>query len=216
MNNSDTIFQNLIHVGAVFYLICFLFQNQIKLRCFAIAGDIAYSAYFYGASEQPLWSAMFWSCTYIAINIVMILLLVNDSREGKLSDNELKLYRSMSTLSPGEFRKLVALGKWHRTESDIALTKEGENISQLHYVLEGEVAIEKSGRKIEVKPEVFIGEIAYLLHKPATATVIVKSGSLYMSWTHAALENCFAKQEGLKNALSTLLSADLAMKVARA
>ena len=214
MFQSDAIFQNLIHVGAIFYLICFMFRNQIMLRCFAITGDIAYSAYFYGASEQPLWSAMFWSCTYIAINIVMILLLLNDSREGKLSDDELKLYRSMGTLTPGEFRKLVALGKWHKAESDIALTKEGEEISQLHYVLEGEIAIEKAGRKIEVKPEIFIGEIAYLLNKPATATVIVKSGSLYMSWTHAALANCFKKQEGLKSALSTLLSSDLAMKVA--
>jgi Cyclic nucleotide-binding domain len=212
---SQDFFQNLIHVGALFYLVCFLFRNQILLRCFAILGDMAYTAYYFGAADQPLWNAMFWSGTNIMINIFMILLIWNDGRARSLTDNELKLYRSMNALTPGEFRKLTAIGKWRTATEDIALTKEGENLSELYYILEGEVDIEKSGRKIEVKPELFIGEIAYLLKKPATATVTLKKGSLYIAWPHATLTKTFAKQESLKNALSTLLSADLATKVAR-
>jgi hypothetical protein len=215
MTLTQEFYQELIHIGAILYLVCFLFRNQILLRCFAVAGDLAYTAYYYGVSAHPLWDAMFWSSTNIVVNIVMLFLLINEGRQGRLGDNELKLYRSLNALTPGEFRRLTALGKWKTASENTTLTVEGQVLSRLYYILEGEVDIEKSGRQIEVKPELFIGEIAYLLQKPATATVKLKPGALFIEWEHAALQKAFAKQEGLKHALSALLSTDLAGKVAR-
>lgn len=212
---SQQFSQELIHIGAILYLVCFLFRNQILLRCFAIAGDMAYTAYFYGVNEQPLWNAMFWSSTNIVINSIMIMVLMNEHRHGKLADNDLKLYRSLNSLTPGEFRKLSALGKWKTAAEVTLLTTEGEALDRLYYVLEGEVNMEKSGRRIEVKSELFIGEIAFLLNKPATATVKLKPGALYVEWSHAVLRKAFEKQAGLKHALGALLSTDLAGKVAR-
>lgn len=213
---TQEFYQALIHIGAILYLVCFLFRNQIMLRCFAVAGDVAYTAYYYGVSSQPLWEAMFWSSTNIAVNCVMLFILYTESRQGSLGDNELKLYRSLNALTPGEFRRLAALGKWKTATEEMVLTTEGQDLSRLYYILEGEVDIEKSGRKIEVKPELFIGEIAYLLQKPASATVKLKTGSLFIEWEHAVLKKAFAKQESLKHALGALLSSDLAGKVARA
>jgi hypothetical protein len=208
-------YSNLIHLGAILYLVCFLFRNQIHLRLFAIMGDLVYTAYYFGVASHPLWEAMVWSVLNMGVNAVMIAMIINDNRETKLGDNELRLYRNLASLSPGEFRKLMALGKWHTATENIVLTNEGQSLDQLYYVLEGEVDIEKSGRKIEVKPELFIGEIAYLLRKPASATVAIKKGALYVAWSHTALEKAITKQDALKNALNTLLSADLATKVAR-
>ncbi len=70
----------LVHVGAVLYLVCFVFRNQIWLRSFAIAGDLFYMAYYYLAAEQPLWEAILWSIPAIVINVFMIYLILNDSR----------------------------------------------------------------------------------------------------------------------------------------
>ena len=213
---TQEFYQSLIHIGAILYLVCFLFRNQILLRCFAVAGDIAYTTYYYGVSSQPLWEAMFWSSTNILVNGVMLYILYSETKQGRLGDNELKLYRSLNGLTPGEFRRLIALGKWQTATGETVVTTEGQNLTKLFYILEGEVDIEKSGRKIEVKPELFIGEIAYLLQKPATATVKLKTGSLFIEWEHAVLQKAFQKQEGLKHALRALLSTDLAGKVARA
>lgn len=213
---SQQVFDNLIHVGALLYLICFLFRNQILLRMFAVAGDFAYLLFYYGVAEQPLWNAIYWCSLNLIVNFFMIGLLIHDKRELRLDDNGLKLYRNLSSLTPGEFRKLVSAGQWKLATADTVLTTEGQALNQLYYVLEGDIDIQKAGRKIDVNPGIFIGEIAYLLQKPATATVTAKAGSTYIVWNHASLVKSFEKNEGLKHALGALLSSDLAMKVSRA
>lgn len=59
MFETKFLFENMVHLGAVLYLICFLFRDQVILRSFAIAGDFAYTAFYFGATDQPLWQAMF-------------------------------------------------------------------------------------------------------------------------------------------------------------
>jgi Popeye protein conserved region len=212
---SQTYYAYLIHLGAVLYLICFLFRNQIHLRIFAMLGDVVYTAYYFGVTGHPLWEAMIWSTLNMTVNAVMIGVLLNDKRETKLGDNELKLYRNLTSLSPGEFRKLVGLGKWSVASQTETLTHEGQILDKLFYVLEGGLDIIKSGRAIQVNPGLFIGEIGYLLRKPATATVSVKPGTIYIAWPHVELSKAFEKHESLKHALGALLSSDLAEKVAR-
>lgn len=208
--------QHLIHVGAVLYLICFLFRDQIALRTFAIAGDFAYMAYYFTASSSPLWEAIFWIIPNMGINIVMIFLILRDRRMTVLSDDEMSLFQNLRGLSPGQFRRLMKLGKWRTLEEPVALTQEGQSLDQLHYVLKGDVEVDKSGRKIRVDPAVFIGELAYLRGKPATATVTAGREAVVVSWSHQDLRRAIAKDNDLSQSLATLLNADLAEKVARA
>lgn len=216
MPGFEAMAQHLIHVGAVLYLICFLFRDQIALRTFAIAGDFAYMAYYYSASSSPLWEAIFWIIPNMGINIVMIALILRDRRMTSLSDHEMTLFQNLRGLTPGQFRRLMKLGRWERLEEGRAITKEGQLLDRLYYVLDGGVEVNKSGRAIDVDPAVFIGELAYLRDKPATATVTVKPRAVLVSWAHAELRRACDKDGELKNALLTLLNSDLAEKVARA
>jgi hypothetical protein len=215
MSYFDSMFQHLVHVGALLYLICFLFRDQVALRTFAIAGDAAYTAY-YTVAERPLWEAMVWTCLNIVINLVMITILLRDKRMTALSDDEMSLFQNLKGLNPGQFRRLMKLGQWQRLEEPQQLTHEGAALDRLYYVLQGNVEVDKGGRNIRVEPAVFIGELAYLRKKPATATVTAGAGALVVSWSHADLARMTAKDEGLNFALATLLNADLAEKVARA
>jgi Popeye protein conserved region len=214
MDIQDT-YPYLIHLGAILYLVCFLFRNQILLRSFAIAGDFAYTAYYFVAAEKPLWDAIFWNIPNIVINVVMITLILRDSKSTGFSDNELLLFRKLGSMKPGEFRKLIKLAKWHKADVETTLSKEGAAQDTLHYILNGLVDIEKSGRKVDASDGVFIGEIAFLKNQPATATVKVAAGAHYVTWQRADLEKVQAKDDGLKNALQAMLNADLANKVAR-
>jgi Cyclic nucleotide-binding domain len=207
---------HLIHLGALLYLICFLFRDQVLLRTFAILGDLAYTAFYFTAANEPLWSAIAWIIPNISINIVMIFLILRDRHMLPLSDDEMSLFQNLRGLNPGQFRRLIRLGKWQSIDADTVLTREGENLDRLFYVLKGDVEVDKGGRLIKVEPAVFIGELAYLRKKPATATVRAKAGAVFVSWPHAALENVTRKDEGLAAVLGKLLSNDLAEKVARA
>ncbi len=215
MNSFGDIFPYLVHLGAILYLVCFLFRDQILLRSFAIAGDFAYMAYYFTVADQPLWGAIFWNIPNIGINLAMIYLIMRDSRTTSFTDDELNLYRSMGTMAPGDFRKLVKLGTWQRASMTTELTREGQPLDHLHYILEGAIDIEKANRKVVVKPPLFIGEIAFLKNAPATATVKALPGTLYMTWTHAALTKAQAKHDSLKTAMAAALNTDLAGKLAR-
>ncbi len=214
MNIVEFMTQNLVHVAAVFTLLCFLFRDQIKLRVFAAIGDFLLSIYYFIAFPVPLWNPMVWSVMNVVINTVMILLIIRDGREGSMSDDELSLFRNLDALTPGQFRKLAKRGKWHRATETVTLTETGNTLEQMFYILEGKVAISKAKRKLSVEPKLFIGELAFLRKRPATATVTVPEGALYMSWTHAELEALFQRDEELRTAMHLLLGRDVAEKMA--
>jgi Popeye protein conserved region len=204
----------LVHVAAVFTLCCYLFRDQIRLRIFAALGDTLLIAYYYFGLAEPLWNPMVWSALNVLINSVMILIILRDQRQLTMTDSELSLFRALDTLSPGQFRKLVAKGEWHKAEEPVTLAREGENLTQLHYVLDGKVAVTKAGRLFPVEPKLFIGEVAYLRKRAATATVTVSENGTYISWPHEELEVLLRKNEDLKHALTRLLGQDLAEKMA--
>jgi hypothetical protein len=213
--DQQFLLQNAVHVGAMLYLVCFLFRDQIWLRSFAIAGDVAYVTYYYNISDQPLWGAILWNIPNALINIAMIYTILSDSRTGNFTENEMKLYRRLGELPIAEFRKIVRLGRWNVADADTLLATEGQNLESLHYVMDGALEIDKGGRKIRVNPGLFIGEIAFLKKRPASATVCLKQGSTFITWSHAALRLAQEKNASVKLVVSAMLNDDMAEKVAR-
>jgi Cyclic nucleotide-binding domain len=210
----DFIAQNLVHVAALFTLLCFLFRDQVKLRIFAAIGDVLLSIYYYVAFADPLWNPMVWSLMNVVINVVMILLILRDGREGGMSDDELSLFRNLDTLTPGQFRKLAKRGTWSRAEDPVTLTTENQPLDRLYYVLSGQVNIRKNGRDLAVGPRLFIGELAYLRNRPATATVTVSGNAHYISWTHHELQQLFQRNDELRTSMQLMLGRDMAEKMA--
>jgi Cyclic nucleotide-binding domain len=215
MPTLSEIAPQMVHVGSLLYLICFLFRDQIMLRCFAIAGDFAFVAYYFNVSDQPLWGAIFWNIPNIGINLAMIALILRDRGTASYSENELKLFGALPPIAPSDFRKLLRSGKWNVAEADTVLAREGEALDHLHFVLEGGVEVEKGGKTIPVVPGLFIGEIAFLTNRPATANVKVLAQSVYFSWPSGALQAAREKDQSLAGAIGSMLNADLAGKLAR-
>lgn len=206
----------LVHLAAIATLVCYLFRDQIKLRSFAALGDLLLSCYYYFDFPEPLWNPLVWSLANVVINVTMIIVLLREHRMSLLTDNEMTLFRCLETLTPGQFRKLLKLATWHEAEEPVTLTKEGSPLDKLYYVLDGNLTIGKQGRVLEREPKMFIGEIAFLRDKAASATVTTAAKSLYVSWEQVELRALLKKNEDLKNAMAALLSADMADKVARA
>jgi CRP-like cAMP-binding protein len=214
----ETLFakENIVHLAAALYLVGFLFRDQILLRAFVIAGDLVYISYFYFAPEVPLWGGVFWSAVFMVVNAVMIARILADRTSFRMSDEERQLFRFLETLTPGEFRQLIKVGRWQTAPEATVLAEENRSLENLYYVLAGGITIEKSGSAPRcIGPRAFIGEVAFLLPQPASATVTVAAGARYVTWNYAALRRQQLRAPSLAIALSAALNKDMAAKVAR-
>jgi hypothetical protein len=208
--------ENIVHIAAALYLVGFLFRGQIMLRAFVIAGDLVYISYFYLAPDVPLWGGVFWSAIFMLVNVAMIARVVAGRTSFRMNGEERQLFNLLGTLSPGEFRQLIKLGRWRTATDKTVLAEENQALDELYYVLDGNIAVEKSGYAPRlIGPRVFIGEVAFLLHQPASATVTVCAGARYVTWDRAALCREQLRAPSLAVALSAALNKDMAAKVAR-
>jgi CRP-like cAMP-binding protein len=219
---SSTVFEqlldskNIVHVGALLYLCAFLFRDQLILRGLILLGDLVYILYFYFAPEVPLWGGIFWSAMFTIVNVVMVWLIFFDEVQFSLPANDRKLFDLLVDLTPGQFRKLLKAGRQEVAASPIVITRENKPLHQLYFITDGKVTIEKGGRRMISEAKTFIGEIAFLLSRPATATVTLEPGCHYCVWDSKALHAVLNGNPALKTALSAAMNRKLAEKVAQA
>jgi CRP-like cAMP-binding protein len=208
--------QNIVHVGALLYLLGFLFRDQLVLRGLVILGDLVYILYFYFAPDIPLWGGIFWSALFTIVNIVMIWFIYLDEVQFSLPAQERKLFDLLVDLTPGQFRTFLKAGRQTVATSPVVITRENEPLNQLYFVTDGKVTIDKGGNRMVSEAKTFIGEIAFLLARPATATVTLEPGCHYCVWDSKALRSVLNGNAALKMALSAALNRKLAEKVAQA
>lgn len=214
MLDSILVSENIVHAGALLYLAAFLFRNQIILRSLIIAGDFVYILYFYLAPETPLWGGIFWSTMFTLVNVVMIALIVADRMHFRLSTDEKHLFDALQDLTPGQFRQFLKIGRQQTAASHLAITQEGHPLQELFFVLHRPVTIEKKGMISVTGSNTFIGEIAFLLGQPATATVTLEPGTPYFVWNASDLKEVMRAKPALGASLSLAMNKKMAQKLA--
>ena len=88
-------------------------------------------------------------------------------------------------------------------------------LAELAYVIEGAVTIDKGGTRIVLDPPAFVGEVAFVTHRPASATVTLAAGARYVTWEIGALRRLLLGAPSLGIGLGAALNRDMAEKVAR-
>ena len=204
----------LVHIGAFLFLLAYLVRDQILLRGLIILGTVFYIVYYF-FMETPLWSALLWNSSFVVINLIMIGVIYSDRASFVMSERERKLYQVFNTLSPGEFKKLLKIADWFDGSSEEQITTAGEVPARLYFIIDGEALIARDDKKFIVGPNVFIGELAYLIRKPATATVKLTDKVVGISWKTSSLIKLLASNPQMKIAFDGLLNQDLAAKLAR-
>jgi CRP-like cAMP-binding protein len=202
-------------VAAGLMLIGFTFRNPMKLRTFAILGNLTFILYYFLISPVPLWTAILSSVAIILVNIYMMSKIINDRKMFRLSAEEMMLFARLPGLTPGQYKQLLSIAEWHTPKVSMQLTKLGEMPKALYYVLEGQVEVNRDGKRFPVGPHAFIGELAFLRAKPATATTFANVGALIVSWEQAALHSLMQNNDGIRKAIDNMLSIDMAEKMAK-
>jgi hypothetical protein len=205
----------LVHLAGLLHVFGYLSKDKLVLRSLMLAGTVGYLLYYY-FQPQPLWDAMFWSSLFIAANVFTMVRLVLDRRHLGLDEHERRLAAAFSSLTPGQFRRLMRAGKWMTAAGPTSITREGEAVEALFFVLDGSVTIHKGERSFPVEPGLFIGEIAWPLDTPASASVELGDGSRYVMWDATALRLLVSRSPDLRIGFESLLGQDLAAKVRNA
>jgi len=205
----------LIHIGAGLALLAFTVRDELKLRALIIASTFVYIAYYYFVPSPPLWDAIATSILMVAVNGVVLGQIVLERTTLRLEPDEKALFDAFETLSPGQFRRIAKLAKWHVTDDPdgTVLTREDEPSGALFYVFEGIISVEKKGHRFRLPEGNFVGEVAFVLNRKTTTTSVAPAGVRFVEWDCDALRSLSRKYPGLGNALNALLTRDLAKKL---
>jgi len=209
---SATLFVNL---ALLFYVLGFLARDEMWLRGWLLLGTVFYLIYYYYAADAPLWDAMFTSGVLGLTNTSMMVVIAIERSTWFLSADQAVLYRSFRTLSPGQFRKLLALAKSEKLSEPRLLTIQDVTSRHLTFVSSGSVSIQRAGEHALLAGPSFIGEVGFLLDRPASATVQAGPGAEILQWDAGQIRELMTKKPEISNAMVALFNVDMALKVSR-
>ena len=206
--------ETLVYAAGVCYILGLLIINQIILRLLILLGTAFYIVYYATVAADPLWEAMFISILIGFSNVYGIGVLVAGHSKLAIPRGHQDIYAHFENMKPGDFRTLMRHAKRYTVSDGKVLTQEGLSLDRLYYVISGHTEITKKDDRFHVPSGVFVGEVAYLTGSPASATTFLAPGSEVLEWSTNKLVDATTRSLRFKLALDSILSQDLARKVA--
>ena len=205
----------LIYLAASLLLIGYAIRDELRLRVLITVSSFVYIAYYFAVPAGPLWGAIITSILMLAVNFWVLGQILLERTTFRLTEDEKALFEAFETLTPGQFRKVLRAAKWKIANGagGTKLTVEGDRLTGLFFVFEGVALIEKGGQRFGLPERNFVGEIGYVLDRPASATAIAPDGLRYVEWDTQKLRALSQRHPALGNALNALLTRDLAKKL---
>ena len=151
--------------------------------------------------------------------LMAILLLAYDIPRPKLSlrlpEAECELLRSVFTgLDDVQIARLLVAGRFNDIAKGTTLTEENKPLETLFFICAGHVNVTVAGHKVaQLEKGNFVGEIAFLTEKPATATVVADDSVRALVFERAELNQFFRNEAEVAGLIYQLLGRDLAEKL---
>jgi len=202
------------HLANVLYVVSYLVTDIMWLRALAVAGGLS-SLTWTLTAPTPSLTFIGWTLVYNTINIVQIARLWRERRPVRLDAAEQVLYMAaFRTLTPREFQRLLAAGRWHEAPAKTVLIEEGTSPGHMCVLASGRAAVKVGGHEIAtLGPGQFAGEMSYLTGARTTAAVETVEPVRFVSWATPDLEQFLGKHPELRAALQMALGRDLATKL---
>lgn len=202
------------HLANVLYVVSYLVTDILWLRVLAVAGGLS-SLTWTLTAPTPSLTFIGWTLVYNTINMVQIARLWHERRPVRLDAAAQALYAAaFRTLTPREFQRLLAAGRWDDAPPKTILIKEGTSPGRMLVLVSGHAAVKASGREIAMLgPGQFAGEMSYLTGARTTAAVETAEPVRLVSWATADLERLLGRHPELRTALQLVLGRDLATKL---
>ena len=205
----------LINIAGLFYVIGFLVRDELILRLLILAGTILYLTYYFIGPGGPLWNAIITSSILGFANILVLGKIVFERTTLALTEDEKTLFEYLGNLNPGQFRKIMKHAEWKNVKTSTTICNQGEKADHLFFLLRGEALLKKGNNQFTLKPNNFIGEVAFILNGEYSATAQVEASCCYIKWNTIKLRHLMKKDTNLANAVNAIFNTDIAAKLSK-
>lgn len=206
----------LVLSAAGMFVLGYLIINQVILRLMLLIGTALYICYYAVVDASPLWPAIWASMATGTANLVGLMALIYGRSSWAVPKMYRDVYPHFKMLPPGDFRKLMKVAERTTRPAGYMLTEGGRPVSKLYYIIDGAVRLEKFGDSFDIPDAVFVGEVAYLTNRRASASTILTKESDVLEWDVGILQQRSRRDPRFRLAIDAVISLDLAGKVARA
>jgi CRP-like cAMP-binding protein len=184
------------------------------LRVVAMVGLSMEILYFY-FSGGDLRTGIGWDIIFIAINGYQLYQLVKDRYTLRLPDADRELLRSvMKGLNDFQIARLLSVGDFVTVAPGTVLATEQRDLERLVFMCSGTARVTIGGREIaKLVPGNFVGEVAFLTGKPATATVISETDLRTVTFQTDKLNEFIAGESEVAGLIYQLLGREVASKI---
>jgi len=204
----------LVFLAAAIQAAALLFQGPLRIRILLLIGSVVYLFYYTIAAKEPLWEAIIATSAMSIANIYGLAKYYLDKMYRFIPTNQITLFSLFGEILPGEFKSLMKHGQIRKLSEEEILTRVGEVPDYLYFIIDGVIEIEQGSGRFFIPARHFIGEVSLLLNTTASATVRVKPGAQIVQWPRGELIQNMTRSPKMKVIMESLLSRDMAKKVA--
>ena len=202
------------HLSYVLIAISYWLTDMFWLRLVAVLGLSLEILYFW-LSGGDLRTGIGWDLIFILINLYQIYRLVKDRLSLRLPEPDRELLRSVFTgLDDAQIAWLLIAGEFCDIAEGTTLAEENQALDRLFFICSGRVRVTIAGREVShLERGNFVGEVAFLTDRPATATVIAEGPVRALAFERGKLSQLFHNEEEVAGLIYQLLGRELAHKI---
>lgn len=202
------------HLSYVLIAISYWLTDMFRLRAVAVVGLSLEILYFW-LSGGDLRTGIGWDLIFISINLYQIYRLVKDRLSLRLPEPDRELLRSVLTgLDDSKIARLLVAGDFCDIADGTTLAEEDQALEKIFFICSGRVRIMIAGRQVShLERGNFVGEVAFLTERPATATVIAEGDVRALAFEKSKLSQFFHNEAEVAGLIYQLLGRELAHKI---
>jgi len=202
------------HVSYGLIAISYWLTDIFWLRVVAVVG-LALEIFYFTLSGGDLRTGIGWDLIFIVINLYQLSRLVRERLSLRLPEKDRELLRKALTgLNDAQISRLLGAGTLCDLAEDTTLAEENRELEKLYFICDGRVAVSIAGREVaHLKEGNFVGEVAFLTERPATATVVTASPVRALAFERETLKEFFRNETEVAGLIYQLIGRELAHKI---
>ena len=202
------------HLSYILIAISYWLTDIFWLRVVAVVG-LSLEIVYFVLSGGDLRTGIGWDLVFILINLYQIYRLVQDRLSLRLPEKDRELLRRVLTgLSDAQIARLLNAGALCDLPAGTTLAVENQALEKLYFLCAGRVGVTIGGRAVsQLEQGNFVGEVAFLTERPATATVIAETELRALAFDRDKLKRFFQNETEVAGLIYQLIGRELAHKI---
>ena len=202
------------HLSYILIAVSYWLTDIFWLRVVAVVG-LALEIVYFLLSGGDLRTGIGWDLVFILINVYQLSRLVQERLSLRLPEKDRELLRSILVgLDDAKISRLLGAGALCDVAEGTTLAKENEELEKLYFLCDGRVRVTIGGHEVaHLKEGNFVGEVAFLTERPATATVIAATDLRVLAFERERLKKFFQNETEVAGLIYQLIGRELAHKI---